>query len=154
MISTREPIPVELRDVGWCLNKQSHAILGRADHQHLFSPSVGVWVKIHLYCRYRSDHFFPPAAAVNVLSVTMRFQCIYIHRIICLSKHSRINCDKPILQSRWRRCSINMILLVVKVVPSKYIGSPPVDRAQLHSVAKKYMHPEEIELHSRNLVCM
>ncbi|GFT36573.1 hypothetical protein TNCV_1345161 [Trichonephila clavipes] len=24
----------------------------------------------------------------------------------------------------------------------------------IHSVAKKYMHPEEIELHSRNLVCM
>ncbi|GFT67751.1 ATP-dependent DNA helicase [Trichonephila clavipes] len=31
---------------------------------------------------------------------------------------------------------------------------PNIHPIGIHSVAKKYMHPEEIELHSRNLVCM
>ncbi|GFV56537.1 hypothetical protein TNCV_3551081 [Trichonephila clavipes] len=45
MISTRESNPVEARVVGGCLNSQSRAIAGRADHQYLFYPSVGVWGK-------------------------------------------------------------------------------------------------------------
>ncbi|GFT36332.1 hypothetical protein TNCV_3464821 [Trichonephila clavipes] len=47
--STREPNPVEARDAGGCFNSQSRVFAGRTDHQHLFSSSVGVWKKIHLY---------------------------------------------------------------------------------------------------------
>ncbi|GFX01945.1 hypothetical protein TNCV_371341 [Trichonephila clavipes] len=41
------------------MSSQAHAMAGRADHQYLFSPSVGVWEKIHFYGLYRSNHFFP-----------------------------------------------------------------------------------------------
>ncbi|GFT85967.1 hypothetical protein TNCV_3256071 [Trichonephila clavipes] len=59
MTSTREPNPVELRDVGRCLNSQFLAITGKIDQQHLFSPSVGVWGKIYFCCCYRNNRFFP-----------------------------------------------------------------------------------------------
>ncbi|GFW99694.1 uncharacterized protein TNCV_3419251 [Trichonephila clavipes] len=58
MISTRKPESLKTWDAGWCLNSQSHAIMGRAGHQHLFSPLIGVWEKIHLYGWYYSDRFF------------------------------------------------------------------------------------------------
>ncbi|GFW96654.1 hypothetical protein TNCV_2847111 [Trichonephila clavipes] len=40
MTSARQPNPVEVLGLGGCLNSQSHAITGRADHEYLFSPSV------------------------------------------------------------------------------------------------------------------
>ncbi|GFX71602.1 hypothetical protein TNCV_2695901 [Trichonephila clavipes] len=41
--------PVEARDMRGCLKSQLRAIVERADHRHLFVPSIGVWGKIHLY---------------------------------------------------------------------------------------------------------
>ncbi|GFT31162.1 hypothetical protein TNCV_3645591 [Trichonephila clavipes] len=37
---------------------------------------------------------------------------LHIQRIICLSKHSGIDCEKKIFQSSWHQCSLNMFLLV------------------------------------------
>ncbi|GFU12338.1 hypothetical protein TNCV_2748401 [Trichonephila clavipes] len=59
------------------------AIIGRADHQRLFSPSVSVLRVIVLFQYMYKPH-------------------LHINRIICLCKHS------PILQPSWRWCSINM----------------------------------------------
>ncbi|GFU32191.1 hypothetical protein TNCV_3834121 [Trichonephila clavipes] len=49
----------------------------------------------------------------------------------------RINCQMPILQSSWRRCSINVsfsmrVLGLSKVVTPKCLAGPPVDRNRLN----------------------
>ncbi|GFY36049.1 hypothetical protein TNCV_4844211 [Trichonephila clavipes] len=48
MISTQNPESTKAWDVVWCLNSQYRAIMRRADHQHIFSPLIGVG-KNHLY---------------------------------------------------------------------------------------------------------
>ncbi|GFT58661.1 hypothetical protein TNCV_1251061 [Trichonephila clavipes] len=59
MTSTPEPNLVEALDVVYCLNSQSRGIVGKADHQYLFSPLVGVWRKTHFYGWHRCDHVSP-----------------------------------------------------------------------------------------------
>ncbi|GFW24099.1 hypothetical protein TNCV_4951431 [Trichonephila clavipes] len=59
MSEIRHPNPVEELDVGSYFNSQYRAIAGRADHQHLFFPSVGVWGKVHSNGWHRSDLLFP-----------------------------------------------------------------------------------------------
>ncbi|GFX62871.1 hypothetical protein TNCV_3351971 [Trichonephila clavipes] len=50
------------------LNSQPRAMAGRADPQHLFSPSVDVWGKIHLYGWHRSNRFFPSFSSSDHVS--------------------------------------------------------------------------------------
>ncbi|GFU59385.1 hypothetical protein TNCV_2299481 [Trichonephila clavipes] len=56
----------------------------------------------------------------------------HIYRIICLSKHSCIECEKPIIKSSWRQCSINdsfstRVLSPSKGGQTKCLGSPLVN---------------------------
>ncbi|PRD25119.1 UNVERIFIED_CONTAM: hypothetical protein NCL1_41831 [Trichonephila clavipes] len=57
---------VEAQGVCRCLNSQSLTAAERVDHQHLLSPSVGVWEKIHLYGWHRSDPFLPHSGSERV----------------------------------------------------------------------------------------
>ncbi|GFX07208.1 hypothetical protein TNCV_2424131 [Trichonephila clavipes] len=68
---------------------QSRESAERAVHPPLFSPSVGEW-RVFVFIEGR----------------------LHIDRIVCLSKHSRLDCEKTTLKSKWHRCSINRLLLV------------------------------------------
>ncbi|GFW39320.1 hypothetical protein TNCV_1833051 [Trichonephila clavipes] len=103
MTPTRETNPVEARRVGSCLNSKSRAIVGKAGHQFLFFPSVGVWGKFNFYICHHSDHFFPLQRNKRVKRHRIRPMKAqgrrHIYQIFYISKHSRINCEQPILQS-------------------------------------------------------
>ncbi|GFX57208.1 hypothetical protein TNCV_2964871 [Trichonephila clavipes] len=52
--------------MGRCFKSQSRAIAGRADHQHLFSPSVDVLEKIHHAISNAMITFFPYSGSERV----------------------------------------------------------------------------------------
>ncbi|GFX95911.1 uncharacterized protein TNCV_2084911 [Trichonephila clavipes] len=60
-------------------------------------------------------------------------------RIICFSKHSRTDCEKPILQSSWHRCSKKKVSIGMRVLdfssvgPQTCLSGPPVDRDRLNA---------------------
>ncbi|GFT39587.1 hypothetical protein TNCV_1862181 [Trichonephila clavipes] len=73
MTTTREPNPVEAGGVEWCLNNQSRAIVERAGHQHLLSPSVGVREKF-IFTACIVVIAFSSTEAMDVLSIVVCFQ--------------------------------------------------------------------------------
>ncbi|GFV80714.1 hypothetical protein TNCV_4618761 [Trichonephila clavipes] len=78
MTTTREPNPVEAWGVEWCINNQPHAIVERADHQHLFSPSVGVREK------------FTFTADIDVISFSFTVAMDVLSVIVCFHLHAEI----------------------------------------------------------------
>ncbi|GFT01682.1 hypothetical protein TNCV_4205081 [Trichonephila clavipes] len=84
------------------------AIEGRADHQHLLSPSVGMWGKLHVYGWHLSDRCFPLQRPERIkhhrsLSMMVHVSSIHLSNNLLKHKHSHINCGNSILQPSWRR---------------------------------------------------
>ncbi|GFV36013.1 hypothetical protein TNCV_2867711 [Trichonephila clavipes] len=102
----------QTRESSECLNSQSRAIAGRADHQHSFFPSIRVWENFMFMAGIAMIAFSPSTAAMNVLSGLMKVHGSSTHLSnYLLSKHNLIDCKKPILLSSL--CRYSKIFLLV-----------------------------------------
>ncbi|GFW85253.1 hypothetical protein TNCV_3249931 [Trichonephila clavipes] len=78
----------------------------RADHPHLFSPSVGVWGKINFFGWHRRDRFFPYSGRERVRSHRLLPMKVLVNAVTpkylgdSPVEHDRLNAHSDLLEER------------------------------------------------------